>query len=34
MDSTNLNYDGTNIHRNYNGWITNLDKAIRSQLTL
>jgi hypothetical protein len=33
-DSTNLNYDGTNIHRNYNGWITNLDKAIRSQLTL
>ena len=31
-DSTNLNYDGTNIHRNYNGWITNLDKAIRQNL--
>jgi hypothetical protein len=22
------------IHRNYNGWIQNLDKAIRSELTL
>ena len=31
-DSTDLNYDGNNIHRNYNGWIQNLDKAIRSQL--
>jgi uncharacterized lipoprotein YmbA len=31
-DSTNLNYDGTNIHRNYNGWIQNLDKAIQVQL--
>ena len=31
-DSTNLNYDGTNIHRNYNGWITNLDKQIRANL--
>lgn len=33
-DSTNLNYDGTNIHRNYNGWIQNLDKGIRAQLGL
>jgi hypothetical protein len=33
-DSTNLNYDGTNIHRNYNGWIQNLDKAIKSQLSV
>ena len=31
-DSTNLNYDGSNIHRNYNGWIQNLDKAIQVQL--
>ena len=33
-DSTNLNYDGTSIHRNYNGWIQNLDKAIRTQLNV
>jgi hypothetical protein len=33
-DSTELNYDGTNIHPNYNGWIQNLDKAIRAQLSL
>jgi hypothetical protein len=32
-DSTELNYDGTNIHPNYNGWIQNLDKAIKAQLT-
>lgn len=30
-DSTNLNYDGTNIHSNYNGWIQNLDRSIQSQ---
>ena len=33
-DSTNLDYDGTNIHSNYNGWIQNLDNAIRAQLGL
>jgi hypothetical protein len=32
-DSDKLNYDGTNIHPNYNNWILNLDKAIRAQLT-
>jgi hypothetical protein len=32
-DSDKLNYDGTNIHPNYNGWVQNLDRAIRSQLT-
>lgn len=32
-DSTNLRYDGTKIHSNYNGWIQNLEKAIRVQLT-
>ena len=31
-DSVNLNYDGANIHNNYNGWIQNLDKAIKAQL--
>src|SRR5262245_12719523 len=33
-DSKNLQYDGTNIHNNYNGWIQNLDKGIRAQLSL
>ncbi|HSS46736.1 MAG TPA: hypothetical protein VLL03_04905 [Burkholderiales bacterium] len=32
-DSVNLNYDGKNIHRNYNGWIQNLDRGIRAQLS-
>jgi hypothetical protein len=34
-DSTNLNYDptGPKIHKNYNGWIQNLDNAIKVQLT-
>ena len=33
-DSSNLNYDAekSTIHNNYNGWIQNLDKAIRAQL--
>lgn len=32
-DSANLNYDGNNIHSNYNGWIQNLQKAIQVQLS-
>jgi hypothetical protein len=32
-DSKNLNYDGTNIHTNYNGWIQRLDQTIQAQLT-
>src|SRR5262245_11540928 len=32
-DSKNLDYDGTSIHKNYNGWIQNLDKGIRTQLS-
>jgi hypothetical protein len=32
-DSSNLQYDGSSIHSNYNGWVQNLDKAIRAQLT-
>ncbi len=31
-DSTNLDYDGKHIHNNYNGWISNLDRAIKTQL--
>ncbi len=32
-DSAELDYDGTNIHSNYNGWITNLDRRIQSTLS-
>ncbi|MBL4692751.1 MAG: hypothetical protein JKY92_05420 [Magnetovibrio sp.] len=32
-DSTNLNYNGTNIHSNYNGWVQNLEHAIKSQVS-
>ena len=32
-DSSNLNYDGTNIHRNYNNWIIYLDRAIQVYLS-
>ena len=31
-DSSNLDYDGANIHKNYNGWVQNLDNAIRVQI--
>jgi hypothetical protein len=33
-DSTNLEARDGMIHRNYNGWIQNLDKNIRAELTL
>ena len=32
-DSTDLKYDGTNIHTNYNNWIERLDRNIRVELT-
>ena len=32
-DSNNLNYDGTTIHKNYNGWVQNLEQAILAQTT-
>lgn len=32
-DSTNVNYDGQNIHNRYNDWIMTLDKGIRAQLS-
>jgi len=31
-DSMNLKYNGATIHSNYNGWITNLDNAIKREL--
>jgi hypothetical protein len=31
-DSTNLNFRDGQIHRNYNGWIENLDREIRAGL--
>lgn len=34
VDSLNLNYDGTNIHGNYNGWVQNLNTAIQTQLNI
>jgi uncharacterized lipoprotein YajG len=33
-DSTNLDASGGQIHKNYNGWIENLDRDIRAQLLL
>jgi len=32
-DSTNLSYDGTKIHSNYNGWVQNLSNAIDVQVS-
>jgi hypothetical protein len=31
-DSANLDYKDGQIHRNYNGWIQNLEKGIRAQM--
>ncbi len=31
-DSTGLNYDGTNIHSNYNSWIHTLQTEIQNQV--
>ena len=31
-DSRELNYDGSKIHSNYNGWVQRLDQAIKTQL--
>ena len=30
--SASLHYDGQSIHKNYNGWIENLDRGIRDRL--
>ncbi|MBA5248126.1 MAG: hypothetical protein FE834_01125 [Gammaproteobacteria bacterium] len=34
VSSSNLDYANGKIHGNYNGWITNLEHAINSQLSL
>ncbi len=31
--SENLDASGSSIHRNYNGWVQNLDRAIRTELS-
>lgn len=31
--SQNLDYDGTNIHKNYNSWVQNLNRQIQAQLS-
>jgi hypothetical protein len=33
-DSSNLNYDGVNIHSNYNGWVQRLSAAINARLSV
>lgn len=33
-DSQNLNYDGTNIHKNYNSWVRNLNRRIQVQFSM
>lgn len=31
-DSSNMEYDGSNIHKNYNSWLQNLSNAINTQV--
>lgn len=33
-DSTDLKYDGSTIHKNYNSWVQNLEKAILQQTAM
>lgn len=33
-DSAELGYDGSSIHKNYNGWVQNLDRAIQAGLSV
>ena len=33
QDSTDLNYDGTAIHKNYNSWVQNLEREIRTEVS-
>lgn len=33
-DSKGLQYDGKNIHKNYNGWIRNLDRRIQNHIDI
>ena len=34
VDSSNLDYDGTKIHRNYNNWIVKLSESIQKEIYL
>ena len=31
-DSSNLDYDGTKIHRNYNNWVVKLSESIQKEI--
>jgi hypothetical protein len=33
-DSEGLNYDGANVHQNYNGWVQNLETSINTQMSM
>ncbi|MBE9556032.1 MAG: hypothetical protein IMF08_04180 [Proteobacteria bacterium] len=33
-DSSNLKYDGSTIHKNYNSWVQNLERAILQQTAM
>lgn len=33
QDSTNLDHDGDTIHSNYNGWVQNLERQIRAEVS-
>lgn len=33
-DSQNLDYDGSSIHSNYNGWVQKLNTAINSRISV
>ena len=33
-DSQNLDYDGANIHSNYNGWVQRLNAAINARISV
>ena len=33
-NSMNMNYDGSNIHSNYTGWVQRLNAAINSRLSM
>ena len=33
-DSAELNYDGSTIHQNYNGWVQNLQTSINAQKSM
>jgi hypothetical protein len=34
VSSVDLDYDGSNIHKNYNSWVQNLERAIKAQSSI